>query len=279
MIPLQAQFFALQGFSKLLDRTVRLVCQRINPALEVLGVALCMHETNTRLSAEVADDIKSFLASSRNTPVAWANARVFDTFVRRNIKLAEASSFGQSVLDYAPKSNGAIDYTNLAAEIFGDGVAVKSTQAGTDRTDGAATTSTNTEEPPREELAPVVHDEEVSAAVAAAKLPPPTAVKKDVDKQVIVARKSKSNGSIETTSIAKKRTTTKQAATPNHNKPPAQRARKPRAPKAVVIESNNKEPLSARTTHVAAPPEDVPDAAPDTAEAVSIPSDAPGGIV
>ncbi len=45
LIPLQAQFFALQGFSKLLDKTVRLVCQRINPALEVLGVALCMHET------------------------------------------------------------------------------------------------------------------------------------------------------------------------------------------------------------------------------------------
>ncbi len=121
LIPLQAQFFALQGFSKLLDKTVRLVRQRINPALEVLGVVLCMHEKQTRLSGEVVADIREFLEASRGAPVAWANAKVFDVCVRRNVKLAEATSFGQSVLDYAPKSNGARDYQDLAVEIFGGG--------------------------------------------------------------------------------------------------------------------------------------------------------------
>jgi len=119
LIPLQAQFFALQGFSKLLDKTVRLVCQRINPELRVLGVVLCMHESNTRLSNEVAEDIASFLEASRGTPTAWSDAKVFDAYIRRNIKLAEASSFGQSVFEYAPKSNGARDYQRLAVEMFG----------------------------------------------------------------------------------------------------------------------------------------------------------------
>ena len=119
LIPLQAQFFALQGLSKLFE-TVTLVRQRINPKLEVVGVVLCMHEPLTRLATEVVADLTSFLESARQTPTPWSNAKVFDTCIRRNIKLAEASSFGQTVFDYAPRSNGAIDYANLAIEIFGD---------------------------------------------------------------------------------------------------------------------------------------------------------------
>lgn len=119
LIPLQAQFFALQGLSKLFE-TVTLVRRRINPKLEVVGIVWCMHEPLTRLAMEVVADLTSFLASARRTPVPWSNAKVFDTCIRRNIKLAEASSFGQTVFDYAPRSNGAIDYANLAIEIFGD---------------------------------------------------------------------------------------------------------------------------------------------------------------
>lgn len=119
LIPLQAQFFALQGLSKLFE-TVTLVRQRINPKLEVVGVVLCMHEPLTRLAMEVVADLTSFLESARQTPTPWSNAKVFDARIRRNIKLAEASSFGQTVFDYAPRSNGAIDYANLAIEIFGD---------------------------------------------------------------------------------------------------------------------------------------------------------------
>ncbi len=280
VIPLQAQFFALQGFSKLLDKTVRLVCQRINPALEVLGVALCMHETNTRLSAEVTDDIKSFLAASRNTPVAWANARVFDTFVRRNIKLAEASSFGQSVFDYAPKSNGAIDYENLAAEIFGDGVAPKSTQvaAAGDRTDEPAETTKIAGEAPRAEPVPVAADPEASAPVAATVRPRATEVEKDKVKQVDIVGKSKSNGSATTTSTSMKRKTTKKkAAAPDSDKLPARRVRMATVAKAVVTESKEETPLSTVTTNAAVRTEEVPDAAMNAAEAVAVPSDAPGG--
>jgi len=119
LIPLQAHFFGLQGLGKLLE-TVTLVRQRINPMLKVTGIVLCMHESTTRLASEVADDIGGFLEKARGGNTPWASARLFQTTIRRNIKLAESSSFGQTVFDYAPKSNGAIDYANLAVEIFGD---------------------------------------------------------------------------------------------------------------------------------------------------------------
>lgn len=119
VIPLQAHFFGLQGLGKLLE-TVTLVKQRINPVLRVTGIVLCMHESATRLATEVTEDISAFLEGARGSDAPWADARLFKTAIRRNIKLAESSSFGQTVFDYAPKSNGALDYANLAAEIFDD---------------------------------------------------------------------------------------------------------------------------------------------------------------
>ncbi len=117
IIPLQAHFFALQGLSKLLE-TVTLVRQRINPQLKVAGVVLCLYEAATRLGAEVVEDLRKFLEGARGTNKPWADARLYETPIRRNIKLAECCSYGQSVFDYAPKSNGAVDYARLAAEIF-----------------------------------------------------------------------------------------------------------------------------------------------------------------
>ncbi len=119
VIPLQAHFFGLQGLGKLLE-TVMLVKQRINPKLRVTGIVLCMHEASTRLATEVTEDISKFLDGARGTDAPWSDAKLFETTIRRNIKLAESSSFGQTVFDYAPKSNGALDYANLAAEIFED---------------------------------------------------------------------------------------------------------------------------------------------------------------
>ena len=116
IIPLQPHYLALQGLSKLLE-TVALVNRRINADLVVSGVAICMKEAGTRLGAEVVEDVRSFLAAARNTPVPWSSARLFETMVRRNIKLAEAPSYGQSIFDYALDSNGAKDYEMLAAEI------------------------------------------------------------------------------------------------------------------------------------------------------------------
>jgi len=119
LIPLQAHFLALQGLSRLLD-TVTLVRQRINPLLSVNGIVLCMHDASTRLASEVVDDLANFLGSARDTETPWASARLYSTRIRRNIKLAESSSFGQTVFEYAPRSNGAIDYGNLAAELSGE---------------------------------------------------------------------------------------------------------------------------------------------------------------
>ena len=118
IIPLQAHFFALQGIGKLFD-TVTLVRQRINPTLAVSGIVLCMHDASTRLAGEVVDDLVGFLRESRGTDVPWADARVYESRIRRNIKLAESCGYGQTVFDYEPRSNGAIDYAALASEIFG----------------------------------------------------------------------------------------------------------------------------------------------------------------
>jgi len=130
LIPLQAHFFALQGLSKLLD-TVTLVRQRINPKLHVGGVVLCMYESATRLAGEVVNDLVKFLEASRGTTCAWADARVYPTSIRRNIKLAESCSFGQTVFDYAPRSHGAIDYAALASEVLDNSAAAQPASSGT----------------------------------------------------------------------------------------------------------------------------------------------------
>ena len=88
-------------------------------ATRVGGVVLCMHEASTNLAAEVVDDLDEFLTAARDKPVAWAGARIYPTPIRRNIKLAEAPSYGQTVFEYAPRSNGAYDYARLAEEMFG----------------------------------------------------------------------------------------------------------------------------------------------------------------
>ena len=115
-IPLQPHFFALQGLSKLFETTA-LVTRRLNRDLRVTGVIMCLYETGTRLAADVTDDLQSFLSQSDPT-APWADARIFDTRIRRNIKLAEAPSFGQPVFDYAPGCAGAKDYAALGDEVL-----------------------------------------------------------------------------------------------------------------------------------------------------------------
>src|SRR5215211_1436524 len=117
-IPLQPHFLALHGLSKLLETTA-LVSRRINPGLKVGGIVLCLYEASTKLAQEVVGDLTQFLEQSRGANVPWAAARVFQTKIRRNIKLAESPSFGKSVFGYAPKSPGAADYASLANEVMG----------------------------------------------------------------------------------------------------------------------------------------------------------------
>jgi chromosome partitioning protein len=117
LLPLQPHFLALHGLSKLL-RTVEVVEQRLNPTLRLSGVALCMYDSGTRLAAEVSADVDDFFAERSDVSDAWALAKSFQTRIRRNIRLAEAPSFGQSIFEYAPQSNGANDYRALADEVI-----------------------------------------------------------------------------------------------------------------------------------------------------------------
>ena len=119
LIPMQAHFLALQGVSKLLE-TVGLVRQQVNPQLRVAGVVLCMHEQQTTHAREVVADLENFFESGRHTGSAWASARVYRPPIRRNIKLAECPSFGQTIFQYEPSAPGAQDYEALGASVVAE---------------------------------------------------------------------------------------------------------------------------------------------------------------
>jgi chromosome partitioning protein len=114
-IPLQPHFFALQGLSRLLETTA-LITRRLNRGLRVTGIILCLYETGTRLAADITDDLTAFLGKN-DAETPWSGATIFQSRVRRNIKLAEAPSFGQSIFEYAPQCPGATDYAALVTEV------------------------------------------------------------------------------------------------------------------------------------------------------------------
>ena len=108
LIPMQAEFFALQGMAKLME-VVGLVRRRLNPGLDLGGIVACKVDRRARLTHEVLEEIQ------RHFP-----GKLFRTMIRPNVKLAEAPSFGKTVLSYAADSNGARDYLTLAAEFLGE---------------------------------------------------------------------------------------------------------------------------------------------------------------
>ena len=145
LVPLQAHFLALQGLSQLLD-TVTMIRQSFNPALRVSGVLLCMHENQTLLAQEVIADLGRFLDAARDQDVPWRHAKVLEPPIRRNIKLAECPSFGQTVFDYAPTCHGARDYRKAAEDLIAHGPAEVA---------GVASDATVTAEPASDDAAPV----------------------------------------------------------------------------------------------------------------------------
>ncbi len=107
LIPMQAEYFALEGISELLD-TIERVRQAFNPKLGVEGVVLTMFDDRTNLAQQVADELRNYFGD-----------RLFDTTIPRNIRLAEAPSYGKPALAYDPRSRGAEAYIKLAKEIMG----------------------------------------------------------------------------------------------------------------------------------------------------------------
>jgi chromosome partitioning protein len=117
IVPLQAHFLALQGMEKLFD-TVGMVRQALNPKLRISGILFCQYESNVRLTGEVTGEVGNFLTQAKGTQHPAAEAIIFSTSVRRNIKLAEAPSFGQTIFQYAAASAGSADYLALAKEVM-----------------------------------------------------------------------------------------------------------------------------------------------------------------
>jgi len=106
VIPIQCEFYALEGLSQLMN-TVKLVKKHLNANIDVEGVVLTMKDARSNLINDVSNEIKKFFGK-----------KVYDTFIPRNIRLAEAPSHGQTILTYDPKSKGAIAYFELAEEFL-----------------------------------------------------------------------------------------------------------------------------------------------------------------
>lgn len=106
-IPVQTQFFALQGMGKLLD-VVNLVKRRLNPNLDLSGIILTMFDRRTNLAHEVVEEVRRYFKE-----------KVFASTIRSNVRIAEAPGHGKTILEYDPNSSGAKDYMELAREVAG----------------------------------------------------------------------------------------------------------------------------------------------------------------
>jgi chromosome partitioning protein len=115
-LPLQPHFLALHGLSKLLQ-TINLVAQRLNDRLRLAGVMFCLFDSGTKLASEVTSDVAAFFQDARGKKGVWQDVHLFATRIRRNIRLAESPSFGQSIFQYSPQSAGAEDYRALCDEV------------------------------------------------------------------------------------------------------------------------------------------------------------------
>ncbi len=105
-IPLQTEFFALQGMTRLIE-VVDLIRDRLGKPLEITGIIPTLYDMRTNLSREVIDEIR-----------AYFGGKVFETAIHTNVKLAEAPSHGETIFEYAPESRGAQDFRALAREVL-----------------------------------------------------------------------------------------------------------------------------------------------------------------
>ncbi|MGA1994150.1 MAG: ParA family protein [Bryobacteraceae bacterium] len=116
LVPIQCEFFALEGVSELMD-TIDRIRESFDHPLEIEGILLTMYDDRTNLTRQVAADLKQFFAD-----------QIFATVIPRSIRLAEAPSFGKAILGYDPRSRGAESYIQLAKEVLDHEQARKSAQ-------------------------------------------------------------------------------------------------------------------------------------------------------
>jgi chromosome partitioning protein len=114
IIPIQCEYYALEGVSKLLH-TIELIKERLNPHLEIKGVLLTMADFRTRLSLQVIEEVRKFFKE-----------KTFNTIIPRNIRLAEAPSFGKPIHFYDPSCVGAKAYLSLTEEILKEKIEIVS---------------------------------------------------------------------------------------------------------------------------------------------------------
>ncbi|KAB8155303.1 AAA family ATPase [Kordia sp. TARA_039_SRF] len=106
MIPIQCEYFALEGLGKLLN-TIKSVQKIHNPALDIEGLLLTMYDSRLRLSNQVVEEVQKHF-----------NDMVFSTIIQRNVRLSEAPSYGESIINYDASSKGATNYLSLAHEVI-----------------------------------------------------------------------------------------------------------------------------------------------------------------
>lgn len=109
LIPVQAEYYALEGLTQLLN-TIRLVQKTYNRSFRIEGVLITMLDARTNLGFEVMEEVRKYF-----------HEKVYNTVIPRNIRLSEAPSYGQSVIEYDPKSRGAESYIELAKEVIANG--------------------------------------------------------------------------------------------------------------------------------------------------------------
>jgi chromosome partitioning protein len=109
IIPIQCEYLALEGLTQLLN-TIQIVKSKLNPDLYIAGVVLTMFDPRTRLAGEIVREVRTHFPKE-----------AFQTIISRNVRLSEAPSFGQSILDYDPSSPGAVAYRTLAEEVMARG--------------------------------------------------------------------------------------------------------------------------------------------------------------
>jgi chromosome partitioning protein len=106
LVPVQAEFFALEGLGKLLN-TIKIVQSRLNPELAIEGILMTMYDGRLRLCNQVVNEVRKHF-----------DEMVFDTIIHRNARISEAPSVGKPVILYDGQSKGAVNYLNLAKEIL-----------------------------------------------------------------------------------------------------------------------------------------------------------------